>query len=877
MFNRNQLSLAIAACVSVQVTVAQDIQERDVAALRGNDFLVEEVIVTARKREESLQTVPVAIDVLSASQLDEKGIAALDGVARYTPGLDFETGLLPNDTRITLRGLSSTRGRSNVAILVDGVDLSSESLTTGGSGNGPNLDLMDLERVEVVKGPQSALYGRSAFAGAVNYVTKRPGDSVESRVAVDANEYGYNKVQAGTSMPIIDGVLGASFSLAKTEFDGYYDNPNTDGDLGAIDSEGLAAALYWTPTESFAAYWRSEYTESNYTQRPIVQRRAIETGAEVGGGQFLLGALGDYAEVRAISDGANCDGVTPYSYKITGSPVECGAILVGDLGSANESEIDLSADPATGRDFAGTEVRGFRTSLELSWDVADLEVLSLTALNLNDSRTQDDFDRADFSLVASQQPIFDPNAPPGPPVIIDWQDVSQFGINANSDTSFDLKQISQEFRVSGSADKLDWQASALYWTESMDAVMNQQWWLRDGGDKDYLESVLADNLPFFLVPYLDLATEPRDLPIPMTRDTDHLSAAFSLNYNLTDTLRLTAEGRYLQEDIDYVSVALDARDNGFLGLPVLDASNPFQPQVIDPEVQTYSRSDSAFVPRVSVDWQAQDNLMVYASIADGFKPGGMTTNDGNGDISFGEYDPEELTVYEAGLKSNLLENRLQLNGSIYLYDYTNQQLSYFFQDMTGQTRTGVTNAGESSLQGMELSAVYRPSVNWTFVASYVFTDSEIEDYTTAELTDGASAGPLDKMWTGTQDGDYAGKEFINSPKDAGLLSIRYDGEFANGATYFTELLGTYESKRYLDRGNNAWLPEYWLVDFQGGVSFDQLDVVFYVNNLLDDDKVKSGLSNVSFALMPAGQVTPHSTDLILPDPRTAGLRLSYNF
>ncbi|HEY8568566.1 TonB-dependent receptor [Microbulbifer sp.] len=867
MFSRNQLSLAVATCVAVQGAVAQSEHNREVEALRGDDFAIEEVVVTARKREESLQTVPIAVDVLTAAQLEEKGIGALEGVARYTPGLTYETGLYTSDTRISLRGLTNTRGRSNVALLVDGVDVSSESLTVGGSGAGPNLDLFDLERVEVVKGPQSAVYGRSAFSGAVNYVTKRPGDTPESKVAADMTEYGFSKLQASTSQPIIPGVLAASVSVAKTDFDGFYDNPNTGGDLGTIDSSGIATAVNWTPTDNFSAFWRGEYSEAEYGQRPIVQRQSV---LHTGSAPFdfsLLGSVGPNAEVRPIpgsgSTAEDCANAAPYGY-LVGQQVTCGAVLVGEMGSAKESEIDLSPNPLTGKDFPGTEMRGVRSSLELKYNINEVELVSLTGMHYNDSRTQVDFDRTNFTL-ESLGPGSGMFVPPGYP-----GEFTQYGVNSNSDTSFDMKQFSQEFRISGVSGDLEWLASALYWTESMDAVMNQQWWLRDGVDKEFWDAFMDQYMGGFGM--VDHRTSPVPLPIPMTRDTDHTSVAFSMIYNLSDDWRVTAEGRYLEEDIDYRSLPLSTQFNGFMGIPYFDPVT-FMPAT--PEYQTYSRTDSAFVPRLSLDWQAADNLMLYASLAEGFKPGGMSTNDGDGIITTGEYKPEELVVYETGFKSNVLSNRLQLNGSAYFYDYTNQQISHFVTDpATGTTNTVVTNAGASSMRGVELSAVYRPSINWTFLASYVLSDTQVDDYTIADV---GRPGTLDKLWTGTEDGDYSGLQFPNSAKHSGLLSIRYDGEFANGAGYFTELLGTYESERYIDRGNNAWLPEYWLVDFQGGVSFDKLNVILYVNNLLDDDKVKSGLSNVNYGFLPGGAFTPEASELILPEPRTAGLRVSYNF
>jgi outer membrane receptor protein involved in Fe transport len=137
---------------------------------------VNEIVVTARKKQENLQKVPIAIDVLGSEQIQELAIRDLDDVMRFSPSLIFDESFNPQDTKITVRGVPNTRGRSNVAFLIDGIDVTSQPIGSAGSSILVNQRLLDVERIEVVKGPQSALYGRSAFAGALSYVSKEPGD-----------------------------------------------------------------------------------------------------------------------------------------------------------------------------------------------------------------------------------------------------------------------------------------------------------------------------------------------------------------------------------------------------------------------------------------------------------------------------------------------------------------------------------------------------------------------------------------------------------------------------------------------------------------------------------------------------------------------------
>ena len=201
---------------------------------------IEEILVTARKREESLQEIPLSITAFDANALERNRIQNIDDLAKYTPGLVFDGGFVPQDTRPQIRGLPATRGRPPVGILIDGIDVSSESMLTAGGGMLANLRLLDTERIEVVKGPQSALYGRVAFGGAINYVSRKPGDDVEGNFSIDAGNYGLFELRGAVSGPVSDKVsLGVN--IAYAEHNGYYDNSLDGQDLGGFESAGSSS------------------------------------------------------------------------------------------------------------------------------------------------------------------------------------------------------------------------------------------------------------------------------------------------------------------------------------------------------------------------------------------------------------------------------------------------------------------------------------------------------------------------------------------------------------------------------------------------------------------------------------------------------------
>ena len=167
---------------------------------------LEEIVVTARKREESLQEIPLTVTAFDSAAIERNRIQDIIDVAKYTPGLTFDEGFVPQDSRPQIRGLPSDRGKPPVGILIDGIDVSSLSMLSGGGGMLANLRLLDIERIEVVKGPQSALYGRTAFGGAINYISKKPGDNHERKLSADVGDYGQFEIKGSVSGPVNDKV-----------------------------------------------------------------------------------------------------------------------------------------------------------------------------------------------------------------------------------------------------------------------------------------------------------------------------------------------------------------------------------------------------------------------------------------------------------------------------------------------------------------------------------------------------------------------------------------------------------------------------------------------------------------------------------------------
>lgn len=203
-----------------------------------------EIIVTARRRAESLIDVPIAINALGEGSIVEKGVNSVDKVAQLTPGLQMDRGFSPAEIRPSLRGIALTEGRSNVAIIVDGVDVTGVSLNTilGGSGAQTAAALMDLERIEVVKGPQTVYFGRSAFAGAIQFISREPSFTTGAKVDGALGDRGRREITAHITGPVIADTLAVKLSGTYRNFNGYYENPGDGRNLGGTRTYGIGGS-----------------------------------------------------------------------------------------------------------------------------------------------------------------------------------------------------------------------------------------------------------------------------------------------------------------------------------------------------------------------------------------------------------------------------------------------------------------------------------------------------------------------------------------------------------------------------------------------------------------------------------------------------------
>jgi iron complex outermembrane recepter protein len=828
---------------------------------------VGEIIVTARKREESVQDVPISINVLGEAAIARKGIDSVGDVANQTPGLTFDVGLVPSDTRISIRGLQATRGRPNVAILVDGIDTSSENFGVAGGGLLANLRLVDVERIEVVKGPQTVLYGRSAFAGAINYISKRPGDEFEGSLSAMGGKFGTYELKGAIGAPIGEG-LGVRVNAGYYNTDGDYKNPVTGGGLNGAEVWGGALALQYKG-ESFKAYARVQYSNEQYSERATVLLRSVDpiTGAvrTQDGGALLQSRRPPSSPFSPPA---------PRLYSLTGNVANSATYQLGQAG------IDLSGDPNNGgQPYSGTSIETWRATLELSKEFGDAwELASLTGYTDSAGHTNEDFDHTNYRLQANTpNPAYAAGGPFSTLNIFRTQFgwplpfLPSYGLSAEFDTRYDIKQFNQELRLAYNSDKLRVLLDALYWHEEAIYRDSSLFWLREGGNTLLAQFISASQgsapLPGPPGPptFFHLLSPPVTSPIPqrITRETDSWSFAASFDYELSDQFTASIEGRVIHDKIGYTGFNFDPTPVNTYG--VRNAAN--QPTVLTSNTVSFTK----FNPRVSLAWNGGNGLLVFANWAQGTKPGGVDTTDQNGNVTDGEFRPEKVDSWELGAKYTGDNGRLIVNASLFYSIYKDQQIGVI--DSSGPVAISRTdNIGASRAYGIEAEVMWSPIDQLFLRSAYTYTNSKYTDYVPPRCSNVDSADTQSPICS------FNGHTLPFTPTHQWNLSARYEESVGDDSKFYFEADSRFVTKRYMSASNLFYLPYYSQFDFRVGYEWKNFSLEGYVENAFANKAPRSGTSTVDYGYFDLNSFNLPRGALLALAPRTTwGVRLGAKF
>jgi len=872
---------------------------------------VAEIVVTTRKREESLQDIPVAVEAITADTIATKGIVDLESLLSQSASVILDRGFAPQDQRIVIRGLSPTRGRQNVAVLVDDIDISSETLgATAGGSLLINPRLFDIERVEIVKGPQNALYGRSAFAGAVNFITKKPGDTFEARVSSDLGTEGQREISGAVSGPVTDS-LKLGFSGVLWNHDGFYRNSITGGRMGGGDGNAVSGTLVWEVTDGLSLTARVERSDDQFEITPFANGFYPDGDGAQGLGQAPLINANSRVQLNhlfAVPDLAQYDPAVgefcPESNptcnlsRVTSQTAILG--IKGEVPGADSLQPRMSEDPRTCgedypdslagcSDYPGTDREVTRGSLTVDWDLGTLALKSLSHYATTDTEQHEGSEdqSASTGTATGELHVFN-----------------------------ETDLFSQEFRVLSKGDgPLRWVVGALYWNEDVDVADGSATCLDYSGFPSLNGScgaawrnvVVGGPLPMGApIPLADPMAVPLN-PARWARETTHYSIYGHIDWEFAESLTLSVEARQTWDETENsgpsVSTGLWDPSGTFpcafgppftpcpsIGPGTVDADGPGPGGFVTTVsgLNTAKVDDSFFAPKATIAWQATDDQNYYFSWAEAYKPEGVqgfTGGAGSFDPEGSKFKQEKLVVWELGAKTTWAENRLRLNGALFFEDFKNKQVSTQVQQgATLVPRT--TNAGKAEVWGAEIDLLWNPNENMTFSLSYTWLDTEYTEYLAITRGVGQIAyvgNCISLVATGvspTQAAcvtDYSGNELEGAPDHVlvGSGTFRYpitDGlDWTHGADF------EYQSDRYAKDNNQMVFGSYWLFNLRAGLVGDQWSAIAYIDNAFDDDTVKTGFADGDIPAFQSTNLFMDKATVTLPDRRQYGVRLSYRF
>ena len=770
------LAVVIASLSLGQTALAQEQRES------GASEILEELVVTARRREEGLQNAPIAISAYTGETLEYRGVTKLDEITRFVPNLTIENnpsfGGASNSAAIYIRGIGQKEflptSEPGVGLYVDGVYIARSV--------GAILDLIDIERLEVLRGPQGTLFGRNTIGGAINIttVTPEPGDEFGGEIGAAYGTDDRINLRGALNIPMGD-TLAARVSVASFQQDGYVDR--SDGiDLGDDDTITGRLAVAWRPSDRLSLDFRLDATRDK-ENGPAMELLGIDF-TDLSQLNGLVAAVPPpmafvhNITTAAVGPGQPCAATDAAGNGITSNPNSPNCYDNRYVGKDGKN--DGTAPARSESDVLGL-------SADISYEINDnLTLRSITAWRDLDSEFARDGDHSPHRI-------------------------SQF-----QDT-LEQTQFTQELQLLGTYERMNWIAGIYYFAEDGDNENTLDFTIsnfRSGGGFDNKSMAAFAQLTYDFTDQLHLTVGGR-----YTDESKkfHPDQVIYQNY-YAGISQVLPPGHPL--------AALDA--------PFLQAGTRILPD-LEKELEI-----NEFTPMVNLSYDFADNIMAYATYSEGFKSGGFTQRvfppvippftapPGTPDIDLiPTYDPEFVDVYELGFKSTLLDGRMRFNGAIFHTDYDDLQVQVF-----DSVAPVTENIGSASIDGVELEMQTAPGDGWLVEASLSWLDAGYDEIGT-DLTLIGSDNEFERVpeWASSVG---VSKEFMLN--EMGSLVVRVDWSYRDDTyndAYNTEILKT-----------DAY--HLWDASVRWTNTQEDLSVILSGRNLGDEEFLVTGVYGTAF-------------------------------
>ncbi|MEM9570057.1 MAG: TonB-dependent receptor [Pseudomonadota bacterium] len=721
--------LSTASMLLLSAIASPALAQDDDAELRQNT-----VTVTVQKREQILRDVPVAVSAVDAERLGDLGLAEFDQLARFVPGFEVQEQS-PNNPGFVIRGITSDSGESNIepriAVFQDGISIS--------RSRGSVVELFDLERVEVAKGPQPTLFGRGALIGGVNVIQAKP--QFDFSAAATAGIGNLNEVFAEgyVTGAVVEDQLAFRLSGRLRQRDGYVEsvNPNEE-DFNSQDMIAVRGSLAWTPIDTLRFDLIANYQEDN------------PSGTSFKSGAFEPGP------------GLSTEAWDP-------------------------ANLNSFGDFLGGRKL-GLEREVYGLTLLTEYDISD--ALSLTSITgYREFESSEVFDPDGFGL-----PLF---------IFAENADGEQFSQELR--LNFDVNERLRGFVGVNYFDETGTQSVPLTYDErAVQAFL--------GGfvvppTAPPVEALPTTNLNPDVIALLGtVPLKPIHNEIFTNfGETKSYEAFADVSFDVTDRFELTGGVRYTS----------DEKTSGLLVELPQGPSNLTLAGIFVQDTGGLIESSDEFDDvtfRVAGKYEVSDSVNIYANAARGRRPEVITASASNPTAGFTTLDAEIVDAFEAGVKSSLLDNQLNLNASIFYYDYSNFQTT----EVNDQGLLEPINAGDATAEGAEIELSFEPTDRFALTASYGYNKARFDDQVGAPFSGNKLRLSPD------QTASVAAKFIVNTP--LGDLSLVPSA--------------TWQSEVFFDNTERDLISQdgYALVNFNAQLDLNEYWFVSaYATNLFDEE------------------------------------------
>lgn len=816
-------------------------QAAGLGSVTGHSQTLEEVVVTARKKPESLMDAPVAVSVVSGASMDQSGITNLEQIAAQIPGLQL--GRAAQTSSIYIRGIGSGINKGfeqSVGMYVDGIYQSRSRQFT--------QSMVDLERVEVLRGPQSLLFGKNTVAGAIKVETSSAevGDPLNGYITLDAEEYGTYRGTGVVAGDITD-TLAGRIAVRYQESNGYVDNVVLNKDVADDDDTLYRISLAWEPTNSLTVAAKFSHVESN--------AKGIE-------------------QVNNVIDPSLLAGFGTNALKITDVMGSIAAFAVpGYLENGTEDYKSWTANSAFGLpDREDSESN--QASIKVDWELDNYLITSLTGYT-------------DFELDQQHDVDFNP------------------GNTVENIESEELNTFSQELRIASNYDGFFNFSAGLYY-EEQDLTVSQSVYVDGtiGGVFGTLPaSALNPALPAIPLSSIGInslwngqvfaSLNPAAAPLigaeqdviwrnsHNQNNNDTIAGFVEFTFNLTDSLFLDLGGRYSVDTkkthktgitgVNAPSSAAQVFNANGTPTGAIDAQNTalvgtaFALLSTYPQDNNLKRTEHHFDPSVRLRWDITDDTMTYASYSTGYKSGGFNASGdtANPDGSPGpgtEYEDETVQSYEVGLKTTVWDGRARISTTLFHTILDDQQVTSF----VGTTFL-VNNAASLISQGVEFETQIALTENWEVGGTFAYLDAEYDDYQGAPAT-------IYQQAAGIVEQDLSGKRGPNAPEWAGAVYANYSKQISDQLVFGFNINGAYKDEYYLDGDldENTLQESYLKVNARISLSNagNTWEVALFGRNITDEN---------TYSFATDAPVSAGIYGAWAEEPRVVGVQGRYNF